>query len=370
MAHCACSSSHCSWVVLGSFPIPCHAFIGIVYGHHSSDLTLTTRGQPLTSLKSKTCSLADLHAYWQSLNCMHNRANRTNERANDNSAKTALAFPSPAESEQPLTIVGLTYKLQRRLADLSTLLLALLCRVLYCYYCPSNLYINSPSHPILSDATSTTTASPLNTAIMRYSSLLMIAASVFVVAQDAEPASSALTTAEPSNTLTGIYREASRASAMEESQRSAASVDRTATDPGRQQQEVSRASAMEESQRSAASVDRTATDPGRQQAEVSRASAMEESQRSAASVARTATDPGRQQAEVSRASAMEESQRSAASVARTATDPGRQQAEVSRASAMEASQRAAAQSDKENVARETGFPALMGAAGLAFAALL
>jgi hypothetical protein len=38
---------------------------------------------------------------------------------------------------------------------------------------------------------------------------------------------------------------------------------------------------------------------------------------------------------------------------------------------MEESQRAAAQSDKENVARETGFPShLIGAAGLAFAALL
>ena len=68
---------------------------------------------------------------------------------------------------------------------------------------------------------------------------------------------------------------------------------------------------------------------------------------------------------------MEESQRSAASVARTATTPGGQQAEVSRASAMEASQRSAAQSDRENGARETGFPShLIGAAGLAFAALL
>jgi hypothetical protein len=37
---------------------------------------------------------------------------------------------------------------------------------------------------------------------------------------------------------------------------------------------------------------------------------------------------------------------------------------------MEESQRAAAQSDKENIARETGFPALVGAAGLALAALL
>ena len=338
---------------------------------------------------------------------MHNRANR----ANGQSAKAALAFPSAAESEQPLENCGSALQRSNKLSKSSQLsccllLLLLLCRVLYCC-CPSNIHNNiSPSHPILSDAASTsfnTTSGPLNTAIMRYSTLLMIAASVFVVAQDSavEQSASITDSAEPSNTLTGLAKEASRASAMEESQRSAASVDRTATDPGRQQNEASRASAMEESQRSAASVAKTATDAGRQQNEASRASAMEESQRSAASVAKTATDagrqqneasrasameesqrsaasvaktatdPGRQQNEASRASAMEESQRSAASVARTATEPGRQQAEASRASAMEESQRAAAQSDKESVARETGFPShLLGAAGLAFAALL
>jgi hypothetical protein len=344
--------------------------------------------------------------YLESLNCLHNRANPTNYH----SVKAALASPSWAESEQPLVIVGPLAcsvqpgnKLDRR--PLNSLACSALSSRTVLLLSTSNSYINTSqsvaSSPLLSDVNTT---SPLNTAIMRYSTLLMIAASVFVVAQDAaEP--SITDAAEPSNTLTGLYKEASRASAMEESQRSAASVDRTAE---RQNTglhaEASRASAMEESQRSAASVAKTAE---RQNtglnAEASRASAMEESQRSAASVAKTADRQNTGlHAEASRASAMEESQRSAASVAKTAdrqntglhaeasrasameesqrsaaavaktAEPQNTglRAEASRASAMEESQRAAAQSDKENIARETGFPALVGAAGLALAALL
>jgi hypothetical protein len=69
---------------------------------------------------------------------------------------------------------------------------------------------------------------------------------------------------------------------------------------------------------------------------------------------------------------MEESQRSAASVDKTAAPRNTGlRAEASRASAMEESQRAAAKSDAESGAQETGFPShLIGAAGLAFAALL
>lgn len=222
-------------------------------------------------------------------------------------------------------------------ADLSCLCaVCSLVAIAYCC-CPSNPHINSPSHPRCRQFLPDHTA---NTAIMRYSTLLMIAASVFVVAQDtAEPSSQITSAAEPSNTLTGLAKEQSRASAMEESQRSAASVAKTATS-----EHVN--------------------------AEVSRASAMEASQRSAASVAKTATSGGGN-AEVSRAAALESSQRSAASVAKTATTGGGNN-EVARASALEASQRAAAQSDKENAApMETGFPShLVGAAGLALAALL
>jgi hypothetical protein len=270
-----------------------------------------------------------------------------------------------------------------------------------------NPHITSPSQssPALHQRQS------ISTVNMRYSAILMLAAGVFAMAQDAQPADSVTAMdAQPteSNTLTGLAKEASRASAMEESQRSAASVDKTATEARNTglRAEASRASAMEESQRSAASVDKTATEARNTglRAEASRASAMEESQRSAASVDKTA-DPRPTgirgeaarasameesqraaaeadktaaprntglRAEASRASAMEESQRSAAEADKTAAPRNTGlRAEASRASAMEESQRAAAKSDAESGAQETGFPShLIGAAGLAFAALL
>lgn len=238
---------------------------------------------------------------------------------------------------------------------------------------------------------------------MRYSALLMLAAGVFAMAQDAQPSES--------NTLTGIYKEASRASAMEASQRSAASVDKTRTEPRNTglRAEASRASAMEASQRAAAAADAAATEKPNTgiRAEASRASAMEASQRAAAAADAAATDKPNTgiraeasrasaleasqraaaasdaqmtdkpntgiRAEASRASAMEESQRSAAAEAAAETSPRNTgiRAEASRASAMEESQRAAAKSDAESGAQETGFPShLIGAAGLAFAALL
>ena len=58
-----------------------------------------TKKQDLLARRSPRITL---HMHVGSLNCMHNRAHR----ANDHSAKAALASPSWAESEQPLVIVG------------------------------------------------------------------------------------------------------------------------------------------------------------------------------------------------------------------------------------------------------------------------
>jgi hypothetical protein len=365
----------------------------------SVEITATCKRVQLSSIhEPKSFAVADLHA-WQTLSRIS---------ANGIRLTTLEAAAAPAQTDMAQRVkvetAALGNKVQREPSSQPTSLSLLLLRTAAVRFNP---HVSSPSQssPVLRQRQS------ISTVNMRYSTILMLAAGVFAVAQDAQPAESVTAMdAQPteSNTLTGLAKEASRASAMEESQRSAASVDKTATEARNTglRAEASRASAMEESQRSAASVDKTATEPRNTglRAEASRASAMEESQRSAASVDKTAeprptgirgeasrasameesqraaaeadkTAAPRNtglRAEASRASAMEESQRSAASVDKTAAPRNTGiRAEASRASAMEESQRAAAKSDAESGAQETGFPShLIGAAGLAFAALL
>ena len=76
----------------------CHYFnasIRYQFPHIKSKLLHIPKKQDLLARRSPRITL---HMHVGSLNCMHNRAHR----ANDHSAKAALASPSWAESEQPL----------------------------------------------------------------------------------------------------------------------------------------------------------------------------------------------------------------------------------------------------------------------------
>jgi len=96
--HWSCSHSDDSIWVICCIHVACHMMaccrcMILIQSRHIN--SLTAKADSYIRKKSKTFSLADLHAlpyiymHVGSLNCMHNRAHR----ANDHSAKAALASP-------------------------------------------------------------------------------------------------------------------------------------------------------------------------------------------------------------------------------------------------------------------------------------